>query len=47
MDRKYTWSEGGVKYQVRIHAGNAQYTSSQYIFRVAKIFMEKGGHISV
>lgn len=39
---KYTWSEGGVKYQVRIHAGNAQYTSSQYIFRVAKNIHGKG-----
>ena len=33
---KYTWKDGGTIYEVRIHAGNPQFTNSKYIFRVAR-----------
>ena len=33
---KQTWVENGYKIEVRAHAGNPQYTSSQQIFRVSR-----------
>ena len=39
---KYTWSDGSTKYQIRIHAGNSQFTNSKYIFRMARQTYGKG-----
>jgi len=33
---KHTWTSDGFKYEVRIHAGNSQYTSAQSVYRVSR-----------
>ena len=33
---KQTWVENSYKYEVRIHAGESQYTNSQSIYRVSR-----------
>jgi hypothetical protein len=33
---KQTWTEGEYKYEVRVHAGESQYTNSQSIYRVSR-----------
>ena len=33
---KQSWTENGYKYEVRIHAGESQYTNAQSIYRVSR-----------
>ena len=33
---KQPWTHGGYRYEVRVHAGNPQYTSAQSIYRVSR-----------
>ena len=33
---KQTWTENGYKYEVRVHAGEGQYTDVQSIYRVSR-----------